>query len=254
MLPDLLVFDLDDTLLDHKSAETAALEEVHGEFGEFTSIALHDWVAAYRETNARLWTEYAMGRIGRPDLQRRRFEEPMDRLGLLASSQDGGAADGPVVGEAAGRGQRVAEIGTTYMNRYRGHWDWMPGAREAYHALAERVPVGILTNGFLETQRLKCDQFGFWETARTVVISEEVGIMKPDRRIFDHTRGEVPPEKVLYVGDSLNSDIRGGTAAGWRTAWYCPDPSKRVEGHGAELVFGEFGELLAWLGIEGEGV
>ena len=261
-LPELLVFDLDDTLLDHKSAETAALGQVHAEFEELARVPLSDWVAAYREANARLWKAYASGSVTRAELQRRRFLEPMEALGILAQVDEAAGIADPGWGGPSGRlEERIARIGTTYMARYRGHWEWMPGAKEAYHALAARFPVGILTNGFLETQRLKCDQFGFWESARTVVISEEVGVMKPDPRIFDHTRGEMPPEKVLYVGDSLHSDIRGGTAAGWRTAWYRP-PVERTNGggdsheevwheeHGAEIVFSDFRDLTRWLGVE----
>ena len=271
-LPELLVFDLDDTLLDHKSAETAALGQVHAEFEELARVPLSEWVDAYRTANAQLWKAYSLGSVTRAELQRRRFLEPMEALGIL-QQEDGAAGNADPDADTdsdsdAGRGgpsgrheEQIARIGTTYMARYRGHWEWMPGAREAYHALAARFPIGILTNGFLETQRLKCDQFGFWDTAHKVVISEEVGVMKPDRRIFDHTRGEVQPEKVLYVGDSLHSDIRGGTAAGWRTAWYRPpvEPSSgggdrheedRHEEHGAELVFSDFRDLTRWLRVE----
>lgn len=279
-LPDLLVFDLDDTLLDHKSAETAALGQVHAEFEDFAGVALAEWVGAYRKANARLWTAYAQGSITRADLQRRRFLEPMEALGLLrqADGASGNAAAG-LDGAGGGHEERIARIGTTYMARYRGHWDWMPGAEDAYHALAARIPTGILTNGFLETQKLKCDQFGFWDSARKVVISEEVGVMKPDRRIFDHMRGEIPAEKVLYVGDSLHSDIRDGAAAGWRTAWYRRPPvepssgmeagvaggasgasgasggrsgaaaAEELQDHGAELVFSDFRDLMRWLGV-----
>jgi 5'-nucleotidase len=196
-------FDLDDTLLDHRAAERAALADCHlhyrGQMGGHQIEAVHE---VYRAHNVPLWREYAAGRIGRADLQRLRFERLL--LDLAADSVDPDA------------------FGTHYMACYARHWRWMPGAEDAFQAIARHLPVGILTNGFSDVQHAKLDRFPILrERARCVVVSEEVGALKPDPRIFAHaTAGaNVPPEAVLYVGDSRHSDVDGGRAAGWQVAW-----------------------------------
>ena len=99
----------------------------------------------------------------------------------------------------------------------------MEGAIDAFKNTAAQVPVGIMTNGFSEIQRAKLSQFPiFDELSKDVIVSEEVGFLKPDVRLFKHAEAaaKVPGESILYVGDSLSSDVKGGLGAGWKVAWY----------------------------------
>ena len=120
-----------------------------------------------------------------------------------------------------------------------------------FDSIRAKYPVGIITNGFAETQWMKIDQFVFRETANQIVISEEIGVMKPLPRIFDHSTALVglEPSEIFYVGDSLTSDTKGGKAAGWKVAWYtnkCTNEEKNL----ADLVSDDFGGLIHSLGIE----
>ncbi len=222
--PEFIYFDLDDTLLDHKKAEQAGLADVHQHFDVFKNIERQQLIDTYHHINKGLWEEYGRGEIDRHILHRRRFEETFIELGIDATLYE--------------------EAGKVYMNYYRNHWEWVDGAKEAYEAIAKNYPVGIITNGFAETQWLKIDQFGFKETARQIVISEEVGVMKPHPKIFDHSSelAGVDRDKILYVGDSLTSDVKGGKAAGWQVAWFSKHPSKEGE-ELADLVFDDFDML-----------
>ncbi len=223
--PKFIYFDLDDTLLDHKKAEQAGLADVHQHFDVFSDIDLDKLVDVYHHINKGLWEEYGRGEIDRHILHRRRFEETFVELGVDAAMYE--------------------EAGKVYMNYYRNHWEWVEGAKEAYDAIAEKYPVGIITNGFAETQWLKIEQFGFKETARQIVISEEVGVMKPHPKIFDHSTELVGVEResILYVGDSPTSDVKGGKSAGWQVAWFTSNPIESTS-ELADLVFDDFDDLL----------
>lgn len=157
--PKFIYFDLDDTLLDHRDAEANALADIHSHFELFDAVELDDLVEVYGRVNKAQWERYGRGELGRRELQRNRFEFTLQELGLDTSSCD--------------------EIGSRYMNCYRNHWSWIAGAREAYDAIRQKYETGILTNGFTETQKMKFQQFGLYESARHLVISEEVGILKP---------------------------------------------------------------------------
>ena len=226
--PKFIYFDLDDTLLDHKKAEQNGLKDIHSHFENFNDISLDELLSTYHKINKGLWEEYGRGEIDRYILQRRRFEETFIELGINSSLYE--------------------EAGKVYMNYYRNHWEWIEGAKEAFDKIRSKYDVGIITNGFAETQWMKIRQFGFEEMVSQIVISEEVGVMKPHPKIFDYGTELIGLDRsdILYVGDSLTSDVKGGKAAGWKVAWYTSNPSKE----GSELadhVFDDFGTLIDWI-------
>ncbi|MEX0721787.1 MAG: HAD family hydrolase [Balneolaceae bacterium] len=228
--PKFIYFDLDDTLLDHKKAEHAGLRDIHRHFTEFGDIPEDNLLTTYHRINKGLWEEYGKGEIDRHILQRRRFEETFRDIGMDETMYE--------------------EAGKVYLDYYRNHWEWIDGAKEAYHRIADSYKVGIITNGFAETQRLKIAKFDFKSTASQIVISEDLGVMKPHPKIFEHatTLTGVTRDEILYVGDSLTSDVIGSSKAGWKVAWYTKNPTE--EGREmASLVFDDFDKLLDYLGV-----
>lgn len=235
-LPRLVAFDLDDTLLDHKAAERAALADVHRLYGAHLGHHPLEHVhATYHAHNVPLWREFGAGRIDSATLKRLRSER---LLGALGTS-----------------GLDPMAFSDAYLDRYAAHWRWAEGALDAYRAIAARYPVGVLTNGFSEQQRAKFARLPEVEAhAAFAVVSEEVGVMKPDPALFAHVldvaRGvtglALDPADVLYVGDSLYSDVEGGTAAGWRVAWIRGDAERAPAG---ATVFHDWDDLLALLGL-----
>lgn len=205
----LLFFDLDDTLIDHTGAEARAQRETFAAFGAlFGGTPFAEWLGAYRQANVRLWTAYGRAEIGREELHRRRFADPLSSFGL-----DGGAAE---------------EVGAAYLERYRRAWRLNEGAEELLAAAAELGEVGVLSNGFRELQRAKIARFGLERWVRHVVLSEEVGAMKPARAIFDAAVRAVCGEtgvdgrRRLYLGDHFETDVIGARAAGWFPVLYNP--------------------------------
>lgn len=196
-------FDLDDTLLDHRAAEKAALQDVCTAFDALGAFDLAHVQETYHAHNVPLWKQYAEGAIGKDDLKRLRFERLLQALAVTELDADA--------------------VHEHYLTRYARHWTYRPGAADAFAAVARHRPVGIVTNGFSEVQAAKLDQFPELRTrSRAVVISEDVGYMKPHPRLFSHAAAEagVAPEHILYVGDSYHSDVRGALGAGWQIAWY----------------------------------
>lgn len=230
--PKFIYFDIDDTLLNHKKAEQAGLREIHKYFNaNFEGIAEDHLIDTYNYINKGLWEEYGRGEIDRHILHRRRFEETFKGIGVDEHLYE--------------------EAGKVYLDFYRNHWEWVKGAEAAYHSIARQYKVGLITNGFAETQRLKIAQFGFERTASQIIISEEVGVMKPHPQIFEHATklAGVAPHEILYVGDSLSSDVMGSKNAGWQMAWFVAD-AQQSKTQLADLIFDDYRILMQWLKVE----
>jgi putative hydrolase of the HAD superfamily len=110
-----------------------------------------------------------------------------------------------------------------YRSRYPGFASPAPGACETVRAIhAEGIRTGILTNGNERVQQAKIDAIGLRDVLDIIVISEAVGLKKPDKAIFRLTtdRLGIAPAATLFVGDNPETDIIGAAQAGLQTAWF----------------------------------
>ena len=86
------------------------------------------------------------------------------------------------------------------------------------------VKVGIITNGSTQRQKAKIINTNLNSCFDTIIISEEVGFSKPDKRIFELALNKlnVQPEDVLFVGDDIEKDIAGCQNANIKGIWFNP--------------------------------
>ncbi|MBL8908302.1 MAG: HAD family phosphatase [Rhizobiales bacterium] len=104
---------------------------------------------------------------------------------------------------------------------YHERWhETLPGAIDETVAILEEldrkgVPLYAITNfngpKFRETQK----RFDFLNRFRDIVVSGEVGILKPDRAIFEHflARNALSADACLFIDDNLDN-VRGAQGAG----------------------------------------
>jgi HAD superfamily hydrolase (TIGR01509 family) len=97
-------------------------------------------------------------------------------------------------------------------------------AVQTLQALRPRFKLGLVTNGPSRTQRPKIEQFRLIDYLDLLIVSEEVGVAKPDPAIFAIAleRLGVAPSQALFVGDSPEFDLRGAAAAGIPFIWMNP--------------------------------
>ncbi len=96
------------------------------------------------------------------------------------------------------------------------------GYRDLVAALARRYRLGLVSNfDHGPTAREILARLGLAGFLSAVVISEEFGWRKPRREIFFHALEQLglPPEEVLFVGDTPADDIDGARRAGLHAAW-----------------------------------
>jgi 2-haloacid dehalogenase len=201
-----LLFDADGTLFDYDGAEAAALERT------FEQVGLGfepDYVAGYRQINKQIWLEFEQGTISQQRLRTRRFE---------------------LLFEAAGIDSDPGAFGARYLRTLAEASQLVDGAEEIVKRLYGKAGLMIITNGLKDVQRPRLARSMIGGYFADVVISEEVGAAKPDGRIFDVAFAKMRhPKKqdVLMVGDSLTSDIKGGSDYGIDTCWFNPKRKPR---------------------------
>lgn len=196
-----LLFDLDNTLFDAATCETAAFEHAL-RAGGIADPERHE--ASYQEINRTLWAAVEGGELTPNQVQARRFADLVDQQRLRADP--GLIADAFIVGMGA--------FGDLY-----------PGARDVLQDLAAAATLGLVTNGLGEVQRARIERLELEPLFDTIVISGEVETAKPGTGIFDlafEALGWPAKESSLMIGDSLSSDIAGGANYGIATCWYNP--------------------------------
>lgn len=87
--------------------------------------------------------------------------------------------------------------------------------------LAARFTLGICSNWPLAATIDRFVEHAGWSPhLKAVVVSQRVGAIKPDPRMFDAAEKELEtePGSIIHVGDDWAADIVGAKRAGWRAA------------------------------------
>ena len=191
---DWIFFDADETLFTFDSF--SGLQRMFLDYSvTFTAEDFQD----YQAVNKPLWVDYQNGAITSLQLQHQRFTSWAERLNV-----------------------KPGDLNDAFMNAMAEICAPLPGAVSLLNALKGKVKMGIITNGFTSLQQIRLERTGLREHFDLLIISEEVGVAKPDRRIFDYAleqAGNPDRSRVLMVGDTAESDISGGMNAEWATCW-----------------------------------
>lgn len=102
-----------------------------------------------------------------------------------------------------------------------GEPKWLTDVEDLLIKLSSEYKVALLSNAWLEAPRQILRDYGWGRWFDVMVVSYDVGIPKPDPRIFQHTLNllGVEPHEAVMVGNSLHADINGATDAGLHAIW-----------------------------------
>lgn len=122
---------------------------------------------------------------------------------------------------------------------------WADGAESLLRCLqARKHPMAVVTNGS-KSQRDKIEALGASRYFEAVLVSEELGIAKPDPRIFRQalSRLNAAPDRSVFVGDSMEHDIAGARNAGMMTVYIRKGKAKNADDALCDLVVADLREL-----------
>ena len=202
-----IFLDWDDTIGDWVGAELKALKDIYTNYHlESLYATPEDYIAAYKPYNLELWGMYGRGEVTKEKLHFQRFYKPIEKLKVKSLEF---------------REKLAHEMGDEFLQLTNKYFSVLPGAEEVVRNLAKKYPLTIISNGFKEVQYYKFAHSGLADCFAHTIISEEVGINKPQPEIF-HIALEmngVTAEEAVMIGDSYTSDIQGAKNAGIDQIW-----------------------------------
>jgi putative hydrolase of the HAD superfamily len=202
-----VLFDLDDTLFDHRVCARTALTTLHEAYDAFRNRPFEEVERLHASFLEQLHVRVTSGELPLEQARRERFRRLFTAVGVTPSDD--------VVVEAA----------ETYRGGYMKIRRAVAGAAALLAAVKERSQVGIVSNNLLEEQQGKLRQCGLDRFVDELVVSEETGMSKPDPRIFQIALDRLGcrADDVVMVGDSWAADVIGARAAGIRAIWFNPE-------------------------------
>jgi HAD superfamily hydrolase (TIGR01509 family) len=198
-----VLFDLDDTLVDHRHANRAAVAGVRERFAALQRVALDDLVAESTRLLEALHRAVALGALA---VDAARVERYRALFAYAGAADDASAA-------AAARTHRAL---------YVKHRRRIAGALELLQVLSAHVRIAVVTNNTLSEQSEKLATFELAPYVAALVTSAEIGASKPDPRIFGAALARLgcAPGDAVMIGDSLRDDVEGALAAGIGAIWF----------------------------------
>lgn len=191
---DVLLVDNDNTLMDFDAAERQALLLALRTYGLPDDEAT---CAAYHEINDACWKALERGETTVNALQQERFRRLMVHLGR---PEEEGCA-----------------VAAFYKEHLGDYADLLPGALHLLERLHGRMKIVLVSNGISRTQRRRLAISPITQYLDGIIVSEEVGVGKPDPRIVElglESVGATDKRRAVFLGDSPTADIAAACAAG----------------------------------------
>lgn len=195
-----IFFDLDHTIWDFDRNARETLHDLYYKhnFQQLTGQQTSDnFIETYTLNNHRLWDLYHHGKIDKSTLRKARFEDTFTQLGLSPNLF-------PWTFE-----EEYLAICPTKTNLF-------PNAHETLAYLQSKYTLHLISNGFKEACEMKLANSKLAPYFKTIVISENIGVNKPDPAIFHYalTNSTAVIEKSVMIGDNLDADVRGAQNVG----------------------------------------
>lgn len=205
-----IIFDLDDTLTDDlentRNAFKIVMKYINQKFTEEDFLRFH-------EIDVTTWRDRAAGKIITPY-----DDDKLKKTEWIRSSRFR-----KYFGEENISYEDSVELNNVYMEGMKEKVVARPGALDLIKYLSESgFRLAIATNGPRIPLQTKIEKLGISNYINTVFSAEEVGFMKPHPIFYDgliKKLGITNKKEVLFVGDDLEKDIKGGIENGLDTCW-----------------------------------
>lgn len=196
-----VLFDIDNTLLNFDEDERKALSLT---LRHYKIEPTDERLKIYAEANLALWKKFEKGEIEKDDIFKLRFKHFFEKAQIHKDID-------PV------------KLNSSYADFLTLGGTLKSGAAEILTKLKKGgISIYAVTNGTKRSQENRLGNSGLDKLFDGIFISECIGFQKPKKEYFDAVLKEIcekDKKKIIVVGDSLTSDIRGALNAGLDCIW-----------------------------------
>ncbi|MFX1251188.1 MAG: HAD family hydrolase [Promethearchaeota archaeon] len=202
-------FDLDGTLLNDEATKGLSRQFFQEFCSPLAGIPERAFFSMFRKVNQSLYEKLMRGHISGSELLVLRFQKTLEELEITD-------------------GKNLArKMGQAWDELYYAHYALYDQAIPVLKTLKKKnLTLAVITNGLINIQIKKIQKFpALHNLLEVIIISEEYRINKPDPRIFHiclEKTNITDPKNVLFVGNSIESDIKGAENAGIRAILFDP--------------------------------
>jgi putative hydrolase of the HAD superfamily len=197
-----ILFDIDDTLFDRIKSQHLVLDKIVTKLPHvFYSLENGRIMEAFLESDRISTLDWEAGRHV-DDVREYRSNIFLKELGLSTD--------------------HAGIITDIYVQEYPFINAPVEGAVELVEKASLRFKTGVISNSMPDVQYQKIKTLGLQSYFSCVVLATEIGLKKPDARIFIHAAKQLQlqPDECMYIGDNYENDIAGGKGAGMKTCWF----------------------------------
>jgi len=189
-------FDLDHTLWDFETNSDRTFAYIFER--NRVALDLERFTETYRPINRKYWKLFREDKVSKSDLRYSRLREAFDALEFEAGDD------------------LIHTLSEEYIAYLSLNNQLFAHALEVLEYLRKKYSLHIITNGFEEVQHRKLASSRLEPYFEHVVTSENVGVKKPDPRIFQYAmeKAEARPTESIMIGDNYEADIQGALNVG----------------------------------------
>jgi putative hydrolase of the HAD superfamily len=186
----IIFFDLDGTLLDHKSSEYLGVKEFYNYNKKYFKFNENEFYKAWCDISEKHFNIYLAGKLTFREQRIERIKELFRLAKIRLSDHD------------------AEKKFNEYLLNYENSWKCFDDVKPCLDSLKD-YRLGIISNGDLTQQNLKLEKMKIKSYFEIIITAGEVGISKPNVEIFKiaASKANVELRYCYYVGDDLNTDI-----------------------------------------------
>ena len=197
-----IFFDLDHTLWDFDKNSDLTFFKILQKNN--IKIDVNKFLFEYHPINRKYWDMYRENRVSKSDLRFFRLSDTFNKLNYKVDDDI------------------INKLAIDYIEHLSDFNNLIPDTFLVLEELKLKYNMHIITNGFKEVQRRKLEKSKLIHYFKTVTISEDVGVKKPDKLIFEHAifSAKAKIENSIMIGDNYHADILGASALGMRAIYF----------------------------------
>lgn len=202
----IILFDLDDTLLDFKKGEANAVKAM---FEKYNIPYTKENINLYRSANLKWWHILELGKASKEEILVNRFKDFFESINLFIDKSSDLSID-------------YKEVNKFFLDHLSHESYLIDGVIDVLKEIKKRgAKIFIISNGikYVQDGRL-AKQKELVKLIDKIYLSDDIGYVKPDTKFMEYILNDNPginKEDMIIVGDSLTSDIKLGVNSGIET-------------------------------------